>query len=67
MFSRFPLSSAWHAHCSVKIRSERKAEVAMMEMIALGLSGGPARWLRAIENRVEVRQGSNGSQQGDRR
>jgi hypothetical protein len=39
----------------------------MMEMIALGSLVVLLGWLRAIENRVEVRQGSSGRQQGDRR
>jgi hypothetical protein len=40
----------------------------MMEMIALGSLVVLLGWLRAIENRVQVRQGSKPSQQsGDRR
>ena len=58
---------AWHAHCSKKFTSERKPEVAMMEMIALGSLVVLLGWLRAIESRVQVRQGSKPRQPGDRR
>jgi hypothetical protein len=39
----------------------------MMEMIALGSLVVLLGWLRAIENRVQVRQGSKPRQPGDRR